>query len=128
MSVPCEIKVYIRIGAQRCGSHRQPGARADRILKMAGTKRFLTAYINRARLDKTVTPSFYALFPRVKIPPFSNESLITSEILSFLRPVSLLVTFTPMNILSLARIFKLFFFLFFPSFFLDQLLDNSSTI
>lgn len=73
MSVPCEIKVYIRIGAQRCGSHRQPGARADRILKMAGTKRFLTAYINRARLDKTVTEFLRAFSARKNSPVFEWE-------------------------------------------------------
>lgn len=92
--------------AHRCASHHQPGG-ADWILKTGRNDFSRHILIARVLIKRSV--SFHALFPRVK---FSNESLITSEILSFLPPVFLLVTFTPMNILSLAlafRTFSLFF-------------------
>lgn len=92
--------------AHRCASHHQPGG-ADWILKTGRNDFSRHILIARVLIKRSV--SFHALFPRVK---FSNESLIISEILSFLPPVFLLVTFTPMNILSLAlafRTFSLFF-------------------
>lgn len=90
--------------AHRCASHHQPGG-ADWILKTGRNDFSRHILIARVLIKRSV--SFHALFPRVK---FSNESLIISEILSFLPPVFLLVTFTPMNILSLALAFRTFFF------------------
>lgn len=69
--------------AHRCASHHQPGG-ADWILKTGRNDFSRHILIARVLIKRSV--SFHALFPRVK---FSNESLITSEILSFLPPVFL---------------------------------------
>lgn len=64
MSVPCEINCVYTNGAS-CAPVREPSSAGRRGLDIEnGTKRFLTAYINRARLDKTVSEFSRASFAR----------------------------------------------------------------